>query len=210
MPIPVADIIRSASTILNDEDHVRWTIPELLDWINQAAGEIVVRRPQSGERTDSVTLVDGPLQKLPDGGIQLIDVVRNIPGRSISRTSRRLLDDQVPDWYDAKPSLKIKHYTLEIETPKAFYVYPPAKASAVVEVKFSAEPALVDAETDTLDLDRIYIGPVVSYTLYRALAKDSEYANGAVAAAHFQAFSEAIGVNNVMGQDIANNIAGSQ
>lgn len=209
MPIPVADIIRSAATILNDEDHVRWTIPELLDWINQAAGEIVVRRPPAGERTASLTLVDGPLQALPDGGIQLIDVVRNIPGRSISRTSRRLLDDQVPDWYDDKPSLKIKHFTLEIETPKSFYVYPPAKAGAVVEAKFSASPAEVTAEGDTLDMDRIYIGPIVSFTLYRSLAKDSEYANGVIAAAHFQAFNEAIGTSNAMSQDIAAN-AGSQ
>lgn len=209
MPIPVADIIRSASTILNDEDHVRWTIPELLDWINQAAGEIVVRRPQAGERTDTLTLVDGPAQSLPAGGIQLLDVVRNIPGRSISRTSRRLLDDQVPDWYDAKPSTTIKHFTMEIETPKSFYVYPPAKAGVKVEVRFSAEPALLTEDSDTLDMDRIYIGPIVSYALYRALAKDSEYANGAVAAAHFQAFSEAIGTNNQMSQDINAN-AGSQ
>ena len=42
------------------------------------------------------------------------------------------------------------------------------------------------------------MGPLVSYILYRALAKDSEYANGALAAAHFQAFNEALGANNQM------------
>lgn len=198
MPIPVADILSRASIVLNDEDHVRWTVGELLEWINDAAGEVVIRRPQARAQVRPLTLVAGPLQSLPVGGIQVIDVVRNVPGRSISRVQRRLLDDQAPDWYDAKQADRIKHYTLEEETPTHFYVYPPAKAGAVVEVKFSEAPPAVTAQTDTLDIDRAYIGPIVSYVLYRSMAKDSEYANGAVAAAHFQAFSEALGTNNAV------------
>lgn len=198
MPIPVADILSRASIVLNDEDHVRWTVGELLEWINDAAGEVVIRRPQARAQVRALTLVAGPLQSLPVGGIQVIDVVRNVPGRSISRVQRRLLDDQAPDWYDAKQADRIKHYTLEEETPTHFYVYPPAKAGTVVEAKFSEAPPAVTAQTDTLDIDRAYIGPIVSYVLYRSMAKDSEYANGAVAAAHFQAFSEALGTNNAV------------
>lgn len=196
MPIPVSEIIRRASTVLNDEDHVRWTLPELLDWVNDAAGEIVIRRPASGSRVARIDLVAGPLQSLPEGGNLVMDVVRNLPGRPISRVSRRLLDDQAPDWYGMRQTTRIQHYMLEEETPRQFYVYPPAAPGAAVEVKFSAAPTRVTAENQALGLDMQYIGPIVSYVLYRSLAKDSEYANGAVAAAHFQAFNEAIGVNN--------------
>lgn len=209
MPIPAADILSRAATILNDEEFVRWTQPELIDWMNDAAGEIVIRRPQAGVKIANLTLIAGPMQTLPERSVQLIDVVRNVPGKSISRTSRRLLDAQVPDWYDAKQSDKVRHFTLEEETPTHFYVYPPAKAGTVVEAKFSAAPPVVKAEGDTLQMDAAYIGPLVSYMLYRALAKDSEYANGQVATAHFQAFNEALGTNNAITTAVTAN-AGAQ
>lgn len=198
MPIPVSDIMLRASIILNDEDFVRWTKQELIDWLNDAAGEVVVRRPQSRLVVEALGLEEGVLQKLPEGAVQLVDVVRNLPGRSISRTSRRLLDDQVPDWYDMRPSDRVKHFTLEEETPTHFYVYPPVKAGVTVEARYSARPPRISSEDDTLDMDPIYIGPLVSYVIYRALAKDSEYADGAIALAHFQAFNEALGTNNTI------------
>lgn len=197
MPIPVSDILTRAAIVLNDEDYVRWETAELLKWLNDAASEIVIRRPQARARVVDVTLAAGALQTLPEGAIQLIDVVRNKPGRAISRVARRLLDDQEPDWYDAKPGATL-HYTLEEETPTHFYVYPPAVDGAKVEAKYSEAPPAVADVADTLDLDRAYIGPLVSYILYRAQSKDSEFANGAVAVAHFQAFSEALGTNNAV------------
>ena len=209
MPIPAVDILSRTATILNDEEHVRWTVPELLDWMNDAAGEIVIRRPQAGVVVQSITLAAGPMQSLPERSVQLIDVVRNVPGKSISRAARRLLDAQVPDWYDARQTDKIRHFTLEEETPTHFYVYPPAKAGAVVEVKYSAAPPLVTSEAGTLQMDTSYIGPLVSYMLYRALAKDSEYANGQVAMTHFQAFNEALGTNNAITTAVTAN-AGAQ
>lgn len=208
MPIPVSEIFKRTAEILQDEDFVRWTVDEQINWLNDAAGEIVIRRPQARMRVESLTLVAGPLQSLPDGAIQLVDVVRNVPGRAISRVSRRLLDDQVPGWYGEKPTDRIKHYTLEEETPTHFYVYPPAKEGAVVEAKFSQRPPQITSKDDTLDLDLAYMGPLVSYILYRSQAKDSEYANGAVATAHFQAFNEAIGTNNAVTAAVTANAGG--
>lgn len=198
MPIPVGDVFSRASIVLNDDDFVRWTQAELFLWLNDAASEIVIRRPAARAVTRAITLSEGPFQALPEGAIQLLDVVRNLPGRPISRAMRRLLDDQFPDWYDMKPekTKHIKHYTVEDVAPTEFYVYPPAREGMVVEAKFSEAPPIVSSITDTIDLDRAYIGPLVSYILYRAMAKDSEYANGAVSAAHFQAFNEALITQN--------------
>lgn len=198
MAIPVGEIFRRVSIVLQDDEHVRWPQDELLLWLNDAASEVVIRRPAARSVTVEVELVDGVLQHLPEGAIQLLDVTRNIPGRPISRTMRRLLDDQSPDWYEMNSARTkaIKHYTLEDVNPTQFYVYPPARAGMKVEAMYSEAPPAVTSEADTLDLDRAYIGPLVSYILYRAMAKDSEYANGALSAAHFQAFNEALIVQN--------------
>lgn len=200
MPISVSEVLTRVAIVLQDEEHVRWTEEELILWLNDAASEIVIRRPAARAITEDLTLEEGPFQELPEGAVQLLDVVRNIPGRSISRVMRRLLDDQFSDWYVLSPAKTkaIKHYTLDDDTPTQFYVYPPAKAGLKVEVKYSCVPPKVASPTDMLDLDRAYIGPLVSYVLYRSHAKDSEYANGAVAVAHFQAFNEALGTQNAV------------
>lgn len=200
MPIPVGDIFRRAAIVLNDEDYERWSQDELFLWLNDAASEVVIRRPAARSVTKEIILEEGPLQRLPEGAIQLLDIPRNVPGRAISRVMRRLLDDQYPDWYDMRTdrTKSIRHYTLEDVNPTQFYVYPPARAGMKVEAAFSEAPPVVSDLNDTLDLDRAYIGPIVSYILYRAMAKDSEYANGAVSAAHFQAFNEALMVQNTV------------
>ena len=198
MAIRAGDVLQRASIILNDEDFVRWTKDELFAWLNDAACEVVIRRPAARAVTVAITLVAGALQQLPTGGIELLDVVRNVGGRSVRRTDRQLLDDAAPDWPTMKQASAIKHYTFDERTPTVFYVYPPAKAGVTVEALYSEAPPAVAADDDLLELDRAYMGPLVSYLLYRALAKDSEFANGTLAAAHFQAFNEALGANNQM------------
>lgn len=196
MPIRAGDVLKRASLVLNDEDFVRWEKAELFDWLNDAASEIVIRRPAARAVTGLLTLTAGSYQRLPQGGIELLDVISNEGGRSIRRTDRQLLDDAKPDWQQMRQASIIKHYTFDERTPDSFYVYPPAKAGTKLVALYSEAPPAVAAENDMVDLDRAYMGPLVSYILYRALAKDSEFANGQVAAAHLQAFMEAISVNN--------------
>lgn len=198
MPIRAGDVITRAQLVLNDNEppYVRWEQPEMFGWLNDAACEVVIRRPAARAVTGQIALVAGTMQNLPDGGLELLDVVRNVGGRSVRRTDRQLLDDSAPDWHNTKQSSTVRQFTFDERTPTVFYVYPPAKAGAQIEALYSEAPPEVVAEDDELDLDRAYIGPLVSYILYRALAKDSEFANGALAAAHFQAFNEALGANN--------------
>lgn len=200
--IAVADVLARVALILNDVDFVRWTKPELFGWINDAAGEIVIRRPPAGAKTAAITLAEGVLQSLPAGSHLLIDVVRNLPnGRRITVAERHRLEDSVPDWYGMAGSAVIKHYAYDNRYPQKFYVYPPALAGAKVESVLAMIPPKITDETATLELGAEYIGPIVSYVVYRSLLKDSEYANGQVAVAHFQAFSEALGVNTQVSID---------
>ena len=200
--IAVADVLARVGLILNDVDYVRWTKPELFGWINDAAGEIVIRRPPAGAKTAAITLVEGVSQSLPADSHLLMDVVRNLPnGRRITVAERHRLEESVPNWYGMKPSSAIRHYSYEDRNPQQFYVYPPAVAGAMVEAVIAAIPPKITDESASLELGAEYIGPIVSYVVYRALLKDSEYANGLVAVAHFQAFSEALGANTQVSLD---------
>ena len=200
--IAVADVLARVGLILNDVDYIRWTKQELFGWINDAAGEIVIRRPPAGAKTAAITLAEGVLQSLPAGSHLLMDVVRNLPnGRRVTVAERHRLEDSVPDWYGMAGSSVIKHYAYDDRDPQKFYVYPPALAGAKVESVLAMIPPKITDETATLELGAEYIGPIVSYVVYRSLLKDSEYANGQVAIAHFQAFSEALGVNTQVSID---------
>lgn len=208
MPILASDVITRAAIVLNDNDppQIRWPMAEMLAWLNDAAAEVVLRRPAARAVTGSITLVEGALQKLPEGCIELLDIPRNVGGRPVRRTDRQLLDDVDPNWIIMKPAGAIKHYTFDERAPTTFYVYPPAKAGVEVQALYSEAPPLVTAPDQQLELDRAYIGPLVSYILYRAMAKDSEYGNGQLAAAHFSAFQEAISVQNETSGAVSPNV----
>lgn len=53
-------------------------------------------------------------------------------------------------------------------------------------------PALT-TQNDVVQMGVEFVSALVSWCLYRASSKDSEFANGAVAAAHYGAFSDALG-----------------
>jgi len=201
MHIRAGDVLRRASVILNDEDFVRWTKPELFDWLNDTAAEIVLRRPAARAVTAVVSLVAGTFQTLPNGSLLLIDIIRNIkaddgPGRPVRRIDRQLLDDQMPTWHEMRQADIIKHFTYDEASPTTFYVYPPSKAGVKAEIMRSEAPPAVAADDDLVELDTAYMSPLVAGLLYRAYAKDSEYANAGMSISWFQAFSEALGVQN--------------
>lgn len=198
MSILVSSLVEDASIVLNDEDNVRWTKPELIGWINDCAGAIINRRPAAFGIAANLTLVAGTKQELTAEMAQLLDLVRNIkaggaPGRPIGLVDRKLLDDSDPDWHSAKPSATISNYTHDLRTPRTFYVYPPASAGQLVEALVASLPATVTEEDDEFNIGAEYKEAIVHYLCYRANTKDFEYANGAQAMAYFSAFQEALG-----------------
>jgi hypothetical protein len=198
MPIAALDLLTRAGDILQDASFVRWTKPELLRWANDAARETILRRPAARAVTKILTLVAGTKQALPDGGIELLDVVRNMaadgvtPSRIVRRVERRLIDDMNPDWHTMPQASAIKHFTFDERNPRNFYCYPPAQAGVKVETLYSELPPTITADTDTLDMGAEYLNVLVHYMVFRALSKDSEYANGTISAAHYQAFVDAV------------------
>lgn len=208
MPISVNSILTRASIVLNDEEFVRWTQPELIDWLNDCAAAIIIRRPAAFALTVNFAAVAGTKQQLLPEMVQLLDVVRNIkadgsPGRPIGMVDRKLLDDSDPDWHSTKPSATIGNYTHDLRAPRTFYVSPPASAGQLIEILVASLPAAVTAIGDQIGIGAEYIEAVVHYLCYRALSKDSEYGQGQMAAAYFSAFQDSLGTQGQAAQATA-------
>lgn len=190
------------SDLMIDHDHQRWTVEERIRWANEAVGAILTRKPAALARRVVHTLVTGTYQDLPSDSAMLLDVVRNIgadgitPGKAIRRTDRQLLDDADPDWHTSTAKTAVRHYVYDDRAPKSFYVYPPVVAGTKVEILDSALPDEIASVDDTLSIGTEYMEAIVNYVCYRANAKDSEYANGAIAGGFYQAFEAALGVGS--------------
>lgn len=204
-PIEVTSIIKRAGMVLNDEDHIRWEVEELIEWINEGVGAIVSARPSAGARVVAFPLVAGTQQKIPDDVVQLIDVIMNVseegavPGRAIRKTERHLLDSADPDWHTRTGKSVIKHYTYDDRMPAVFHVYPPALANTWVKVAYSKMPEDVTTADDTIGLNVEFADALLNYVLYRCYSKDSEFSNAGVANAFYQAFTTSLG-NNAAGE----------
>jgi hypothetical protein len=204
MTIPVQDIIDRATDILLDKDRLdsdaRWTDGELIRWINDSRMAILTRRPQACSKVATVTLLAGTYQTLPDDGVQLFDVIRNMgasgttPGRSIRRTDRQNIDDYDANWHAGTPSSEVSQFTQDDRTPKDYFVYPPAVVGTKIQIAYAAIPPAITAKTDNLEIGLESLEAVVNYVCYRAKSKDTEYANASEAAAFYAAFNDTLGV----------------
>jgi hypothetical protein len=195
--IQVADLMRRLGNMMSDQDKVRWTEDERIDWFNDAAREIVLRRPAARAVTKLVALEAGTYQQAPQGTSQLLNVVRNIkpdgkPGRAIRITDMQQIDAVDPDWHNARAG-ETRHFMIDERSPTTFYVYPPAVEGALVEAMLAAPPPEVKTVEDAIDLRVEFMGAILNWAMYRCHTKDSEYAQGATAALHYQAFTDAIG-----------------
>lgn len=207
----VGDIITRADVILQD-NNVRWPLSELLYWLNDAYRAIVMQRPDANMKSGTFTCAAGTRQVLTKAGgggfpeaLRLRSVVRNLAGGSNGRAVRLIqqavLDDQRPGWHRETGSLDVQHYVYDPLNPTEFMVYPPATASTQLEVVYSSVPTQhviaegsIKTSTEVIKLPDIYVNPILDYILYRAYAKDSEYAaNAQRAGGHFQAYSAALG-----------------
>jgi hypothetical protein len=155
------------------------------------------------------SLVAGSKQDLKAAGLaaaKLIEITRNVNNSEqffggVRLINREILDSQKPDWHAETLSGNIQHYMYDPRNPLEFYVYPPAKTTAVLEIIYSKYPTDINeasalgSVTGNLSVPDIYSNVVQDYILYRAYSKDSEYAGNAQRAqAHYGAFANALGI----------------
>jgi hypothetical protein len=186
-------LIERASTILQDPDNTRWPENELLNWLNDGQREVALFKPDAYPKVDTVALDEGTRQSIPDGGSQLLDVLRNQGGGVVTLVSRSVMDEHRPDWHQVDSSAEVKHFMFDERNPKTFWVYPPNDGTGSVEVLYSAAPEDVAVE-DTILIDDTYANALVDYILYRAYMKDADYAaNDQRAANQYNRFLSSLG-----------------
>lgn len=189
--IQVNGVLARVRRVLQDDSGVRWSDPELLDWLNDGQREVVMLAPQAGSTTATMNLSAGSRQTIPADGTQFLRLTRNIGGRSIRETQKALLDSQVPTWYDAEGE-DVIHYVADPLEPRSFNVYPRGEKPVELVYVKAPDESVVDGE---LTIPVIYANALVDYILYRAYSKDAEEtANRELAMMHYSRFNEGLGL----------------
>jgi hypothetical protein len=199
--ITVQNIFDRATFLLNDTANVRWTTPELLDWITDGQREAALNAPLLYTVVAVVALAAGARQStaaLTDYNL-LVDIKRNVgvdgvtPGDSITPAAADVLNMLDPGWQYGTPVASVEHFTFDKATRYIYQVYPPAILGTKVELTYSAIPPVVSSTATTIVLPDLLSNALVDYICYRALSKDAEFADvGDKAAAHYKLFTDAV------------------
>lgn len=180
MATTVDYVVERVASLLQDTGHVRWTLPDLTNYLNEAQVAITRKVPPAYVTTESLTLVEGTKQTLPASGTLLQDIVRNYPGGSPGPVIRRVdMDIQNatdPDWHTATAAVTVESYLYEPADPYVFWVSPPQTSIPTdVQVAYASVPPIIDIG-DNVSLGDEYTNAILEFMLHRAYSRDAEYA----------------------------------
>ena len=203
--VKAVDLINRAEEILQDNTNVRWSQQTLLNYLNDGQREVVLFRPDANPVNASFTLAaNAAKQTLPSAALRLLSIYKNASPttKPITNIERRVLDDQIEDWYGTTGT-NVEHYVYDPMDPKVFYVYPhTTSSSATISIVYSSSPANITisnftSDTTVISLDDVYANAILDYMLYRAYQKDTEYAGDMQRSAmYLQSFQNSLGVKN--------------
>ncbi|CAE6958680.1 DUF6682 family protein [Paraburkholderia domus] len=209
----VASLVDEVSLLLNDAEadypNIRWTRGELVEYANDAAGQIAMLRPDLFEQTDTVTLKPGDRQTLPDNALfyrvdGTLDSKGQLQGRPYAADAVAARVSRL--WFDAiacrdscaarsKPYV-INSWVFDPNDPSSFYVDPPVPASPPVRVvvTLSRPPQRANEDAD-LSADTRFHNAIIEFMLYRAFSKDEDSQTSlARSDRHKQHFYEMLGL----------------
>lgn len=191
------------TTQLGDPDGVTWPNAAMIVAFNQAMRLLILKRPDASSKIATLDLKKGTRQFIPDDGVRLLRVVRNIKtdgsiGRAIRPVSMSALDSMAPDWHQITGTI-VDEFCFDPQSPKHFYVYPaPAADNAVkIDIEYAAMPANISKETldDELPFDSVYDQPLIEFMLYKLLSGDN--AQGQSSGVHLKTALDLIDVKSV-------------
>lgn len=184
----------------------RWTVRDLVRYMNAGLLWIAEARPDAlSTYNANYALAVGARQALPAGGFKLFEVLGTAAGAAVRLVDRKMLDAAMPGWRAATGSTTIKNYVYDEREPEVFEVYPPAASGAAVRIRYAshatpitvpADTAVASAVSGNVPLDDQFHNALREYVLFRAKAKDSDFAPGVAAAAqtHLSLAAQALGV----------------
>ena len=198
--VTINDINGRVRNLVKDNDKVRWSDSELIDWVNDAQAEIARQVTSAYPKRAIKQLVAGTRQSLSDLGITdgyaILDVVSNVTqsgdyGKAITQVDRAILDAQYPMWASVKGS-EVSNWSRNPASSTEFYIYPSLRdAGGKVEVIYAAVPPKLNLIADEIALYDIYAVAIGYYVAFRVYSKDFESsANQTIAAGYLNLFNQ--------------------
>lgn len=189
MPTSVKNLIDRISRDLIDKRNVRWSRPELIDFMNDAISAIVIRRPDLSSGTSTVETSSNTLT-LPSDAYQIL-AVNHIDNVAATFVNISKLNQLYPDWRTTKGAPVC--WTRNEMDETTLFLYPAPEGNVRVEVVYSRTLKVKDEESP-FPLSEVYEGVVADFVMYRAYNKDSlNPAEGQKAQLHLQSFATALG-----------------
>ena len=202
-----SEVITNVRHLINDDTGTRWPSAELLDWITAGLRAVANFKPQAVTTAQVVALTANSVrQPVPTGSFLLVDVVRNMgsdgitPGAPVRRVDHQAAKAFETTWFSATGETAITDYAYNAdEDHDHFYVYPRTHASTpvYVEVLAAVTPVDVTDPGDTLPLKEDYLNVLTDYVAYRALSKDSEFADNRRALVFIESVAGVLGTKVV-------------
>lgn len=195
----VDDLNRRLSNILNDEDMIRYTLAERIDWMNEAVVAIANRQPEAQVVTAYLQLEAGAKQLLPEDGVKVLEIRNNLTlggeeGAAITQTTLTEMDAAAPGWRTGAKKDVVRQFMFDDRDPKRFWVYPPVNSGVLIDAAYLRLPPAISEGDPALHIPDEFAEAVLNFVAYRCTMKDSEYANGSTATAFYQAFLAALGM----------------
>lgn len=195
-------ILTLAAQQLQDTTGQKWDISVLVPYINLFLLEVMNLKPEAYATTQNITLIAGPIQSLPAGAINLIDVVCNmgvsgtVRGLEIQDILKDSMDDLVPGWMSYTASDVVQFVVIDPRNPKKFGVFPPQPATpAKIEAVLTIAPTPITSQDGTFPFDDGYIPPAIDYVIFRALAEETSQPNAmAKSTLFFNSFLQKLGL----------------
>lgn len=209
----VNDVIQNATIRYNDTSYTRLSQSQYLAFLDAAILKLLMVRPDAHITTTTVGLSAGTRQEIPSDGFTLIDIYRNMNGSSpnwtdgapVYQVSQKDLD-YFSDWHTgATTATDIIEYTIDLNNPRIFWVYPSVATadSVYVEMAYSSKidsyAELTDDFADILDMDipidDRYRSALVDYLLFLCFSTDSSSTNDiTLAQQYLQSFYQELGI----------------
>ena len=198
----VKTIVRQVQRRLIDEDAIRWSDDDMLDYTNSAIKAVLAVRPDAYVLNHEFVCVEGTKQELTERSNFLINVVRNSKGKAIRGPHDMLmLDNYYPEWRSSTPEDVADCYLYDERDPKVFYLYPAVNDQHKIEIIETVIPeSITKAEFDNdieSSLGPLYDNALVEYMVYLAFSQDNEFAaNANKANLALAAFNSVLGNKN--------------
>jgi len=177
----VKEIVDLARVELQDSTKKYWTDAELTEYMNGGRQALYLGVPRLYEVTETMTLVEGTRQTLPNSSRRLLGLLDNVTAeskRAITPIKRELLSRIRPSWRAEDPSDEILHYDYTETEPTVFDTYPPAMAGTQIRISYAKPPVKLvsgDYAAETPLTAEADMGEsLIHWVVHRAFAKQSD------------------------------------